>query len=134
MPLTRNTQRRLGAIAAILAAPFYVACAWHHVCKHGHMQHPDPPYGVAHYANDAAWIILFLVGMVLLVRSATWFGRIVGAVLFVLLVTRMGMVYVWGFWGCFGEMPAMLGVCVAAIIMMLRRRIKPRPDKSAQQL
>ncbi|MHC4563728.1 MAG: hypothetical protein ACYS8X_13285 [Planctomycetota bacterium] len=87
------------------------------------MEHPDPPYGIAHYANDMAWIILFLIATVMLLRSATWFGRIVAMVMFLLLVARMGMVYVWGFWGCFGEIPAMLGVCVAAIIM-LRRRIK----------
>ena len=60
-------RRRTVAIPILLASPFYVFCGLNHICMAGHMQHA--PYPIPHYANDALWIVCFIVAGVLCWKS-----------------------------------------------------------------
>lgn len=59
---TRQSLRRLAAVASLAATLFYWWCGAEHVCMAGHMQHP--PYPAWEISNDVLWGSLLVVATV----------------------------------------------------------------------
>ena len=129
MALRRSQRRRLAAVLALLAAPLYALCAYHHVCGCGHMRHG--PYASWHIVMDGAWVLGFALAAILALRSDRWIAWPLMGLLVALAISRLLLGLLWGLIPPMVELPVLVSVVLVAVICLVRKAKLPSAGQSA---
>ena len=84
---SKDRCRIIASLALLIGCPFYVLCAFRHICMAGHMQHP--PYPAADLIIDAVWIGGFILAGGLSWKSNLHLRRTTHLLVLLLLLSRL---------------------------------------------